>query len=73
MGLQPFVDSYHALEFEVEVIEWPVEGSIVEFRRLTSGRQGLRLSAAWTALFVATMTRCVAWTTSIRLHVFQGT
>ena len=39
VGLQPFVDSYHALEFEVEVVEWPVNGSIVEFRRLTSGRQ----------------------------------
>jgi hypothetical protein len=39
VGMQPFVDSYHALEFEVEVVEWPVEGSIVEFRRLTSGRQ----------------------------------
>ena len=39
VGMQPFVDSYHALEFEVEVVEWPIQGSIVEFRRLTSGRQ----------------------------------
>ena len=39
VGMQPFLDSYHALEFEVEVVEWPIEGSIVEFRRLTSGRQ----------------------------------
>ena len=33
VGLQPFVDSYHALEFEVEVVEWPVKGSIVEFQK----------------------------------------
>ena len=39
VGMQPFVDSYHALEFEVEVVEWSTEGSIVEFRRLTGGRQ----------------------------------
>ena len=39
VGMQPFLDSYHALEFEVEVVEWPVQGSIVEFRKLTSGRQ----------------------------------
>ena len=71
VGMQPFVDSYHALEFEVEVVEWPIQGSIVEFRRLTSGRQSLLHFAAWTVSCGGITTPCGVWTTSIRCLGFQ--
>ena len=38
VGQQPFVDTYHAMELEVEAVEWPLDGSVVKFRRLTSDR-----------------------------------
>jgi hypothetical protein len=38
VGQQPFIDTYHALEVEVEAVEWVVGGPSVEFRRLTSDR-----------------------------------
>jgi len=38
VGQQPFIDSYHGLEIEVEAVEWVVDGPSVEFRRLTSDR-----------------------------------
>ena len=38
VGQQPFVDTYHAVEMEVEAVEWELNGPSVEFRRLTSDR-----------------------------------
>ena len=38
VGQQPFVDTYHAVEMEVEAVEWPLDGPAVTFRRLTSDR-----------------------------------
>ena len=38
VGQQPFVDTYHAMELEVEAVEWLLNGSAVKFRRLTSDR-----------------------------------
>ena len=38
VGQQPFVDTYHAVEIEVEAVEWELNGPSVEFRRLTSDR-----------------------------------
>ena len=38
VGQQPFIDTYHAVEIEVEAVEWKVNGPSVEFRRLTSDR-----------------------------------
>ena len=34
VGLQPFQDSYHKVEFEVEVLEWEVDGEEVFLRAL---------------------------------------
>lgn len=38
VGQQPFLDSYHAVEMEVEAMEWSLGSPKVEFRRLTSDR-----------------------------------
>lgn len=38
VGQQPFVDTYHAIEMEVEAVEWEVNSPSVTFRRLTSDR-----------------------------------
>ena len=34
VGMQPFLDSYHKVEFEVEVLEWEVDGEDVVLRAL---------------------------------------
>ena len=38
VGQQPFMDTYHMVEMEVEAVEWELGSPAVEFRRLTSDR-----------------------------------
>jgi hypothetical protein len=38
VGQQPFIDTYHAIEMEVEALEWELNSPSVVFRRLTSDR-----------------------------------
>ena len=38
VGQQPFTDTYHMVEMDVEALEWPLNSPSVEFRRLTSNR-----------------------------------
>ncbi|MDA0939538.1 MAG: hypothetical protein O2990_00915 [Bacteroidetes bacterium] len=38
VGQQPFIDTYHAIEMEVEAVEWELNSPSVVFRRLTSDR-----------------------------------
>lgn len=38
VGQQPFVDTYHGIEIEVEAVEWELNSPSVTFRRLTSDR-----------------------------------
>ena len=38
VGQQPFIDTYHMVEMEVEAVEWKLNSPAVTFRRLTSDR-----------------------------------
>ena len=49
VGQQPFIDSYHMVEMEVEAVEWELNSPAVTFRRLTRTGLSRRHSGVWIA------------------------